>query len=95
MKVWYDQDVLLGCICILPFPPKGVFLPFIGSLQHVRTRIGDGAVVGTRATLLPGSTIEEGGEVGACSLIMKGEHVSAHTFWFGLPAGPVSKYSGL
>lgn len=68
-------------------------LPPFPHTQHMRTHIADGAVMGTRASLLPGSTIEEGGVVGACSLVMKGEHVGAHTFWFGLPAGPVSKRS--
>ncbi|KAF6261542.1 hypothetical protein COO60DRAFT_1679963 [Scenedesmus sp. NREL 46B-D3] len=59
-------------------------------LQYSATHIASCAVLGARSSLLPGSSVQAGGRVGPCSLVMKGEVVTAGAAWQGLPAAPLS-----
>ena len=52
-------------------------------------RIGKGAAVGARCTILPGVTIGDGAVVGAHSLVNR--DVPAGEFWAGVPARRVRK----
>ncbi|MBA4388627.1 MAG: hypothetical protein C0404_11650 [Verrucomicrobia bacterium] len=57
-----------------------------GRLCVGRVRIKDDAVVGSRAVILPGVTMEEGATVGASSLVTAGKLVPAGEVWAGVPA---------
>ncbi|MFE4372565.1 Pls/PosA family non-ribosomal peptide synthetase [Streptomyces sp. NPDC056835] len=48
--------------------------------------VEDGASVGTRAVVLYDSVVGEDVQLGALSLLMKGEHLTAGTSWRGIPA---------
>ena len=48
-------------------------------------RLGEGSTLGPNSIVLPGSAIEEGGTVGGCSLLMRGESVPANSAWCGNP----------
>ncbi|HWG41810.1 MAG TPA: Pls/PosA family non-ribosomal peptide synthetase [Gemmataceae bacterium] len=48
--------------------------------------IGAGCTVGPRAVVLYDSQLEEGAELDALSLVMKGERLPAETQWRGIPA---------
>lgn len=49
-------------------------------------RIKDDAIVGSRAVILPGVTMEEGAIVGASSLVTAGKLIPAGEVWAGVPA---------
>ncbi|MDK1328662.1 Pls/PosA family non-ribosomal peptide synthetase [Arthrobacter sp. zg-Y1143] len=48
-------------------------------------RLEDGSSLGPNSIVLPGSAIEEGGTVGGCSLLMRGESVPVNSAWCGNP----------
>ncbi len=52
-------------------------------------RIGSGCTVGPRAVVLYDSQLEDGAELDALSLAMKGERLPAATTWRGIPAHQV------
>ncbi|MFE2499258.1 Pls/PosA family non-ribosomal peptide synthetase [Streptomyces scopuliridis] len=53
--------------------------------------VEDGASVGTRAVVLYDSVVGEGVQLGALSLLMKGEHLTPGTSWRGIPAEGVAE----
>lgn len=60
-----------------------------GHLVLAPVRIGDGASVGLRATVLPGATLEDGCHVGAMALVPKHARLAAGTLYGGVPARPL------
>ncbi|MEE2521867.1 Pls/PosA family non-ribosomal peptide synthetase [Pseudarthrobacter sp. J75] len=48
----------------------------------------DGATMGPHGVILPQASIGSGGTVGPASLVMRGEHVPAGTYWMGNPVSP-------
>ncbi|MBA4388697.1 MAG: hypothetical protein C0404_12000 [Verrucomicrobia bacterium] len=57
-----------------------------GTLCIGRVRLEEGAVVGSRAVVLPGVTVEDGAIVGACALVVANRRVPAGEIWGGVPA---------
>ncbi|MFB6981089.1 Pls/PosA family non-ribosomal peptide synthetase [Streptomyces scopuliridis] len=53
--------------------------------------VEDGASVGTRAVVLYDSVVGEDVQLGALSLLMKGEHLTPGTSWRGIPAEGVAE----
>nr|WP_120491736.1 Pls/PosA family non-ribosomal peptide synthetase [Corynebacterium lactis] len=51
-------------------------------------RIGRGAVLGPHSVVLPASVLGAGARVEPGSLVMRGDHVPAHTVWRGNPIEP-------
>ena len=49
-------------------------------------KIGRACTVGHRAVVLYDSELEDGSELDALSLVMKGETLPANTRWRGIPA---------
>ncbi|MDJ0321935.1 Pls/PosA family non-ribosomal peptide synthetase [Pseudarthrobacter sp. PS3-L1] len=48
----------------------------------------DGATMGPHGVILPQAAIGAGGTVGPASLVMRGEHIPAGTYWMGNPVSP-------
>ena len=54
-----------------------------------RVEVGNGVYIGCYATVLYDSKVGDFAQLGALTLVMKGEHIPAHTTWAGAPAQPV------
>ncbi len=54
---------------------------FIGKI-----RVGAGAMIGAKSTIMPGVTIGEGAMVNAMSLVTKDTQIGAYETWGGIPA---------
>ena len=50
--------------------------------------LGAGSTLGPNSVILPAASIDDGGTVGAGSLIMRGEMVPGHSWWTGNPVAP-------
>ena len=55
-------------------------------LKVSRLHIGHGCTLGTASVVLYDSTMEDGAQLDALSLLMKGESLPARTAWTGIPA---------
>lgn len=53
----------------------------------LKTKIGNGVVIGAGSTILPGITIGEGAMIGAGSVVTK--NIPPYTTWYGNPAKQV------
>ncbi|MFC7402059.1 Pls/PosA family non-ribosomal peptide synthetase [Citricoccus sp. GCM10030269] len=51
-------------------------------------QLGHGATLGPNSVILPAASIDDGGTVGAGSLVMRGETVPGHSWWAGNPVAP-------
>jgi acetyltransferase-like isoleucine patch superfamily enzyme len=52
-------------------------------------RIGSRVSIGPRGCVLYGAEVGTGAQLGALTLVMKGEFIPPATGWKGLPAAPV------
>jgi non-ribosomal peptide synthetase-like protein len=55
-----------------------------------RVHVGDGVTVGASATVLYDTQIGDFARLGPLTIVMKGEHIPAHTEWIGAPAQPAA-----
>jgi non-ribosomal peptide synthetase-like protein len=55
-----------------------------------RVHVGDGVTVGANATVLYDTHIGDFARLGPLTIVMKGEHIPAHTEWIGAPAQPAA-----
>lgn len=62
-----------------------------GTYQVGDVRIGKGAAIGARCTILPGVTVGEGAVVGAMSLVNR--DVPPGEFWAGVPARRIREHA--
>jgi non-ribosomal peptide synthetase-like protein len=53
-----------------------------------RIFVGKGSVVGASSTVLYDTNVGEYARLGPLTLVMKGEHIPAHSEWVGSPAEP-------
>ncbi|MFJ5101305.1 Pls/PosA family non-ribosomal peptide synthetase [Streptomyces sp. NPDC088554] len=60
-------------------------------MKMSRVVVEDGASIGTRAVVLYDSVVGENVRLDALSLLMKGEHLTSHTSWRGIPAERVTE----
>jgi len=56
------------------------------TLFIARTKIGKNCVIGTRALIWPGATLEDHVTVGSYSMVTRGKVLPSHTVWMGQPA---------
>ncbi|OLT47702.1 hypothetical protein BJF85_15020 [Saccharomonospora sp. CUA-673] len=59
---------------------------YLTEFDLVHVRIGAGASVGERSVVLYDATVEDGAALGPLSLVMKGERLTRHSRWIGIPA---------
>ena len=76
-----EDDVVLGGDCVV----QGHLLES-GKLKMRAVRIGKGALIGTRAKVMPGCDVGNGAVVGAESMLTKGAQVPAQSIFAGTPA---------
>lgn len=76
-----NSTVNRGCVV-----QTHLFHDRIMSLDTVR--LEDGATMGPHGVILPQASVGRGGTVGPASLVMRGEHVPAGTYWMGNPVSP-------
>jgi serine acetyltransferase len=55
-----------------------------------RIHVGTGVTVGANATVLYDTQIGDYAQLGPLTIVMKGEHIPAHTQWIGAPAQPAA-----
>lgn len=60
-----------------------------GGLYLKKVKIGRGALIGTRSTIMPGVEIGEGAVVAANSLVTMDTKIPPYTLWSGIPAKQV------
>ncbi len=60
-----------------------------GGLYLKKVRIGKGALIGVRSTIMPGAEIGEGAIVAANSLVPMDTKIPPYTLWSGIPAKQV------
>jgi non-ribosomal peptide synthetase-like protein len=60
-----------------------------GAFKSDRTEVGSGVTIGVNALVHYGVTIGDGAVLDADAFLMKGEQVTAHTWWSGNPAAEV------
>ena len=77
-----DHSELNAACC----PQTHLFEDRVMKIDHVR--IGSRVTLGPRCTVLYGANVGDGAQLGALTLVMKGESIPAATRWRGLPAAP-------
>lgn len=56
------------------------------SIYIARTKIGNNCVIGTRALIWPGATLEDHVTVGSYSMVTRNKVLPSYTVWQGIPA---------
>lgn len=75
-----DDAVIGGDACLMAHSLEA------GRMQMKPIVIGKKAMVGGNAKVMPGCVIEDGGILGASSLMTKGTRIPANEMWGGMPA---------
>ena len=71
----------------LACPQTHLFEDRVMKIDHVT--IGAGVCMGARSAVLYGATVQDGAQLAALTLVMKGEVIPSDTSWRGSPAVPV------
>jgi len=70
----------------LACPQTHLFEDRVMKIDHVT--IGEGVFMGARSAVLYGAKVSDRAQLGALTLVMKGEVIPADTGWQGCPAAP-------
>nr|WP_295079092.1 Pls/PosA family non-ribosomal peptide synthetase [uncultured Roseateles sp.] len=70
----------------LTCPQTHLFEDRVMKIDHVH--IGERVNIGPRSTVLYGASVGDDAQLGAMTLVMKGESIPAGSAWCGCPAGP-------
>eukprot|EP01116_Phalansterium_solitarium_P002995 TRINITY_DN133_c0_g1_i4.p1 TRINITY_DN133_c0_g1~~TRINITY_DN133_c0_g1_i4.p1 ORF type:complete len:1879 (+),score=296.24 TRINITY_DN133_c0_g1_i4:87-5723(+) len=79
--------ITVGDDCIIQ--KESALLPHLidnGALRFAPIKLGKRCIIGVHSTVMSGSVLNDGSEVGAGGLLMKGEELPANSIWHGNPA---------